>query len=170
MYVGPRTCADIARQWGISSGAGLVSLVDENKPKLASAPASQFGGGQHALGDPKDRPTRFRGRGLVAQEKSMPALLRWRRLPSQRAKIGQASDGTTAWEQGVTYEDAMANAARAFVGLAYAKKGLGAARDLVKANWLSRKADLTELIRFGNPKLVLKSTLVKKGMEPPVAR
>ncbi|EGF97802.1 uncharacterized protein MELLADRAFT_27059, partial [Melampsora larici-populina 98AG31] len=126
MYVGPRTCADVSRIWGVCSAAGLSNLTIENKPR--------------------------------------PGLLRWRRAETA---LGQKASG---FKQGVLYEDAMASVSRAFVGLVYTLSGMKATREFVAANWLSRKAQVGDLLKFTNPFIVLKYTLAKYDREPPVAR
>lgn len=161
MYVGPRTCADVSRIWGVCSAAGLSNLTIENKPRLENS----FAGGAFDIdGLPKNKGLSHKQNGHKGEERSQPGLLRWRRAETA---LGQKPSG---FEQGVLYEDAMASVSRAFVGLVYTLSGMKATREFVAANWLSRKAQVGDLLKFTNPFIVLKYTLAKYGREPPVAR
>lgn len=162
MYVGPRTCADVSRLWGVSSGSGLSNLSIEQKPKLERV--GRFAGGVFDLdGNPKTG-LGHKQDGSSGEERAQPGLLRWRR--AERA----LEEKPSAFKQGVLYEDAMASVSRALVGLVYTSSGMEATREFVKANWLSRKADVGQLLKFTNPFVVLKYTLAKYNREAPVAR
>lgn len=168
MYVGPRTCADVARLWGVSSGTGLSNLTIEGKPKIESA--GVYAGGILDLdGKPKNKGLKHKQDGSKGEEVSHPGLLRWRRADAF-AKDKEIGLRASAFKQGVLYEDAMASVSRAFVGMVYSLHGMKAARQFVRANWFSRKAQVGDLLKFTNPFLVLKYTLAKYHREPPVAR
>ncbi|KAG0150643.1 hypothetical protein CROQUDRAFT_713353 [Cronartium quercuum f. sp. fusiforme G11] len=160
MFVGPRTCADISRLWGVSSGIGLSNLTIEQKPKINST-NKKFAGGLFDL-DGKLKNKKQSGQNKF-EEKSEPGLLRWRRLNEQESS-------SLAFNQGILYEDAMASVSRALVGLVYNHSGIGPTREFVRTNWFSRKAQVGDLLKFTNPFLVLKYTLAKYNREPPVAR
>ncbi|KAI8456489.1 hypothetical protein BY996DRAFT_6412342 [Phakopsora pachyrhizi] len=168
MYVGPRTCADVSRLWGVSSGTGLSNLTIENRPKIESA--GLFAGGIFDIdGKPKNKGLKHKKDGSTGEEVASPGLLRWRRaeMIEKDKEIGHRA---SAFKQGILYEDAMASVSRAFVGLVYSLYGMKSAREFVRANWLSRKAQVGDLLKFTNPFLVLKYTLAKYNREPPVAR
>ncbi|KAA1101350.1 hypothetical protein PGT21_017432 [Puccinia graminis f. sp. tritici] len=168
MYVGPRTCADVARLWGVSSGTGLSNLTIEGKPKIESA--GVYAGGIFDLdGKPKNKGQKHKQDGSKGEEVAQPGLLRWRRADGfeKDKEIGMRA---SAFKQGVLYEDAMASVSRAFVGMVYSLHGMKAARQFVRANWFSRRAQVGDLLKFTNPFLVLKYTLAKYNREPPVAR
>ncbi|OAV97224.1 hypothetical protein PTTG_05366 [Puccinia triticina 1-1 BBBD Race 1] len=168
MYVGPRTCADVARLWGVSSGTGLSNLTVEGKPKIESA--GVYAGGIFDLdGKPKNKGQKHKQDGSKGEEVSHPGLLRWRRADAF-AKDKEIGLRASAFKQGVLYEDAMASVSRAFVGMVYSLHGMKAARQFVRANWFSRRAQVGDLLKFTNPFLVLKYTLAKYHREPPVAR
>jgi len=168
MYVGPRTCADVARLWGVSSGTGLSNLTIETKPKIESA--GVFAGGIFDLdGKPKNKGQKHKQDGSKGEEVSHPGLLRWRRADAYE-KDQEIGMRASAFKQGVLYEDAMASVSRAFVGMVYALHGMKAARQFVRANWFSRRAQVGDLLKFTNPFWVLKYTLAKYHREPPVAR
>lgn len=168
MYVGPRTCADVARLWGVSSGAGLSNLTIDNKSKIENT--GVYAGGIFDIdGRPKNKGLKPKQDGSKGEEVSYPGLLRWRRADAfdKDKEIGST---VSAFKQGVLYEDAMASVSRAFVGLVYSLHGMEASRQFVRANWFSRKAQVADLLKFTNPFLILKYTLAKYHREPPVAR
>ncbi|KAH9464361.1 hypothetical protein MJO28_001965 [Puccinia striiformis f. sp. tritici] len=168
MYVGPRTCADVARLWGVSSGTGLSNLTIEGKPKIESA--GVYAGGIFDLdGKPKNKGQKHKQDGSKGEEVSHPGLLRWRRAEGF-AKDQEIGSRASAFKQGILYEDAMASVSRAFVGMVYSLHGMKAARQFVRANWFSRRAQVGDLLKFTNPFLVLKYTMAKYHREPPVAR
>ncbi|MBW0513454.1 hypothetical protein O181_053169 [Austropuccinia psidii MF-1] len=168
MYVGPRTCADVSRLWGVSSGAGLSNLTIEGKPKIQAA--GLFAGGAFDLdGKPKNKGLKHKQDGSTGEEVANPGLLRWRRADAieNDKEVGHRA---SAFKQGVLYEDAMASVSRSFVGMVYSLYGMKLTREFVRANWFNRKAQVADLLKFTNPFLILKYTLAKYNREPPVAR
>jgi large subunit ribosomal protein L44 len=120
-------------------------------------------------GKPKNKGQKHKQDGSKGEEVAQPGLLRWRRADGFE-KDKEIGSRASAFKQGVLYEDAMASVSRAFVGMVYSLHGMKAARQFVRANWFSRRAQVGDLLKFTNPFLVLKYTLAKYNREPPVAR
>jgi large subunit ribosomal protein L44 len=65
---------------------------------------------------------------------------------------------------------AIGEAVRALVGLVYERQGLPAATALVKRHFASRSLDFDGLVKLLDPLRALRETVVRFGLERPVAR
>ncbi|KAL7423802.1 54S ribosomal protein L3 mitochondrial [Cryptotrichosporon argae] len=86
--------------------------------------------------------------------------VRWRRVRPPRDEDRAPRETGRSTTAG-TWEEGVASATRALVGLVYQEKGLPAARDFAHAHFLSRHLDLAALLRIRNPKHVLSHVIAK---------
>lgn len=128
-YVGTKACLSVARELGL----GTQNRIDEN----------------------------FNG-----------VTVRWRRSAREgeteveTTPVARRFEPFTGGEKGHrrhekkgNFEDVVAAAVKAFVGLIYREQGIHAARDFAHGHFLSRHLDMTTLFKFKNPKHVLSSVV-----------
>merc|ERR1711939_1178993 len=162
LYVGPRTCADIAtRQWGVTSGqASRQAFLPSHTGPSPIAPSHKPG-----------QPLRGAGEG----NRAGAGLLRWGRSEASKARetleafsdrqgagaagaAASASSGSSSNPADnnrtpLPLEEALASVTRAVVGLVFQEHGFAAARTFVHDTFL------TSLLKFTNPKYTLSATL-----------
>lgn len=106
MFVGPHTASDVARTWGVLPGRASF-LASE----AGDAPTSQKSNSGH-----RERKSSVRGQG--EGWRAGTGVLRWSRnqVPSSK------ESGLEVWQNGSTFQDAMACVAKAFVGAIHQEK------------------------------------------------
>jgi large subunit ribosomal protein L44 len=94
----------------------------------------------------------------VARSLGATPLVRWRRT------------SPTLSSPGVLLDDALASIPRALVAILYHQGSIDAARAFFDKFFMSRELDIRSLIKFRDPKLVLKDTVAYFKRERPVSR
>lgn len=108
MFVGPHTSADVARTWGVLPGRA-ASLSQQQQQQQSTANSVR-----------KYRASSVRGQGEAW--KGATGVLRWARTSSDSIVKGSKDSGLESWQNGSSFQDAMACVAKAFVGAVFQEK------------------------------------------------
>ncbi|KAL5361776.1 ribonuclease III domain-containing protein [Aspergillus floccosus] len=156
-YVGPKTLAAMAREWGVEMAAVPGGEVD---PGLLQF--QRIAPGTDLNSEPVSNPTRPND-----DRKS------WRVSMTSRVvydnEFGEPSQ-SRAPTQGVTAEQASATFVRAVMGSIYLHAGRPAAKRFFEQHFLSRHLNISELFNFSQPARDLSRLCARENFEPPVAK
>lgn len=144
MFVGPHTAADVARTWGVLPGK---ASFQPTQPSSESAATSK--------GCVRERKSSVRGQG--EGWRAGTGVLRWSRQP-----VSEKDTGLELWQNGSSFQDAMASVAKAFVGAVHQEM----VRGLPGRSTLSISADVFSCFSPGPgccPRLCARPLLVETG-------
>lgn len=107
MFVGPHTSADVARTWGVLPGRAVSQSQQQQQ-----LPTGR-----------RYRANSVRGQGEAW--KGATGVLRWARTHSDSVVKGSKDSGLESWQNGSSFQDAMACVAKAFVGAVFQERVRG---------------------------------------------
>lgn len=167
-YVGPKTLAAMAREWGVEHAAAPGGEVDPGLLQYKRVPPeTEMEEEEPVTGITRNREQR-----------------KWRTSVSSRVvhgnefgelvkdpKLQQKEEAaSSAPPQGVTTEEAGSKFVRAVLGSIYLHAGRPAAKRFFEQHILSRQLNLAELFTFMQPARDLSRLCARESFEPPVAR
>ena len=86
----------------------------------------------------------------IAREWGAQSVLRWQRNDGQKLYL---------------HEDAMASISKSIIGLVLKYKGIGSALEFAKTFFISRKLDISSMLKFDNPVVIISHTAKKFGFD-----
>lgn len=163
-FVGPKTLAAIAREWGIEFAAAPGGEVDPGLLQFRRV----IPGADAKESDSEDGFKLRRGmasRIFYDNEfgEAVGKLFDPQKLSSTDIPDPESVKGATA-------EDASAMFVRAVMGAIYLHAGRPAAKRFFREHFLSRHLDISKMFNFTNPTRDLSKLCKREGFEPPVAR
>lgn len=159
-YVGPKTLAAMAKEWGV---------------ELAALPGGEVDPGflQFQRVDPG---TDVDANSDLQSARPYAAQKNWRKTVTSKIfyddEFGDQIKGavTTGAGSGVTAELASATFVRAVMGAIYLHAGRPAAKRFFEQHFLSRHLNISELFNFSQPARDLARLCARENFEPPVAK
>jgi len=163
-FVGPKTLAAIAREWGVEFAAAPGPEVDPGllqfKRIIPGTDTEEY--------RPKDEFKMKRGMAskiFYDNEFGEPV---GKLFDASKLACTDIPDPKTV--EGVTAEDASAAFVRALIGAIYLHAGRPAANRFFREHFLSRHLDISKMFNFINPTRDLSKLCRREGFEPPVAK
>ncbi|KAJ5247492.1 hypothetical protein N7468_002475 [Penicillium chermesinum] len=157
-YVGPKTLASVAREWGVEHASAPGGEVD---PGLLQFQRLEPGA------DVEDTANIKSARPYASEQK-------WRKTVTSKIfyddAFGEATKGSTSASQGVPAEQASATFVRAVLGAIYLHAGRQAAKRFYEQHILSRRLNISELFNFSQPARDLARLCARESFEKPVAK
>ncbi|KXG49043.1 Double-stranded RNA-binding [Penicillium griseofulvum] len=157
-YVGPKTLAAMAREWGVDLAALPGGEVDPGLLQFQRVdPGAEIPSG----------PTHPTARPYEAQKN-------WRKTVTSKIfyddEFGDPLKGPKPSAAGVTTEQASAEFVRAVMGAIYLHAGRAAAKRFFEQHFLSRHLNISELFNFQAPARDLTRLCARESFERPVAK
>ena len=159
-YIGSKSLASIAREWGTEAAAAPGNEVDPGYLQFQRLPPDV---------DPDLHSD-------ITRQQPNPEEPRWKRGVSSRIlyddqfgdiRTKQAQEAGT---KGVTLEHASNAFVRAVMGAVYLHGGRKAAKHFFQEHFMSRQLDINKLFDFRQPTRDLSRLCAREGFESPVAR
>ncbi|KAJ5578246.1 uncharacterized protein N7459_007210 [Penicillium hispanicum] len=156
-YVGPKTLAAMAREWGVELATLPGGEVDPGLLQFQRiAPGTNVGDDQNSITT----------RQYSSQKK-------WRKTVTSKIfydnEFGDLSIGSTAGKA-VTTEVASATFVRAVMGAIYLHAGRTVAKRFFERHFLSRHLDISSLFNYAQPARDLARLCARENFEKPVAK
>lgn len=168
-YVGPKTLAAMAREWGVEHAAAPGGEVDPGLLQYKRVPPmTEVEEEEPVTGITRDRAQRkwrksISSRVVYGNEFGEP--IKDSKLQEQEAAAAAAPP-----PQGITTEEASSKFVRAVMGSIYLHAGRPAAKRFFEQHILSRQLNLAELFTFTQPARDLSRLCARESFERPVAR
>lgn len=167
-YIGPKTLASMATEWGVELAAAPGGEVD---PGLLQFKRVQPGSHENPERTPTLRPVSSKWRKSSGASRVIYDDV-FGEAQSQFEHPSKVSATLPSPEslKGVTAEKASATFVQALMGSIYLHAGRPAAKRFFKEHFLSRHLDISRLFSFVQPALDLSRLCAREGFEPPVAK
>ncbi|KAA8651840.1 hypothetical protein EYZ11_004359 [Aspergillus tanneri] len=160
-YVGPKTLAAMAREWGVEMAAVPGGEVDPGFLQFKRVlPGTDLNAGPVSG---TARPNEHR----ASWRKSVSSRIVYDNEFGDPSKVVPEETSNT---QGVTAEQASATFVRAVMGSIYLHAGRPAAKRFFEQHFLSRHLSISELFSFSQPARDLSRLCARENFEPPVAK
>lgn len=157
-YVGPKTLAAVAREWGVEHASLPGGEVDPGYLQF-----QRIEPGSEVVTPPNPR-----------QARPYATAKNWRKTITSSIfyddEFGDLIKGTGKSGEGVTAELASATFVRAVVGAIYLHAGRQAAKRFFEQHFLSRHLNISELFNFSAPARDLARLCARENFEMPVAK
>ncbi|BCS09665.1 hypothetical protein AtubIFM55763_002855 [Aspergillus tubingensis] len=167
-YVGPKTLAAMAREWGVESAAAPGGEVDPGYLQFNRVLPGVDVHSKPVTGTarPHEDQTHWRKSitSSVVYDNEFGDPVKGPKDPSEQSK--QDAQNT----QGVTAEQANATFVRAVMGAIYLHAGRPAAKRFFEQHFLSRHLNISDLFNFSQPARDLARLCARENFEQPVAR
>ena len=179
-YVGPRTLAQITKEWGVELVAEPGGEVDPGYLQCKRHDSMLLGRTSPASDeDPAATVQKWQPK-IVGINRPNPEQQTWRRgvssmtvyddefgdlVPARPSRTSRAKGEVTT-----TVEDACARFVQAIMGAVYLHRGKQAAKMFFKEHILSRHLDVGSMFDFKQPTRDLSRLCAREGFESPVAR
>ncbi|PLB43586.1 60S ribosomal protein L3 [Aspergillus steynii IBT 23096] len=160
-YVGPKTLAAMAREWGVEMAAVPGGEVDPGLLQFKRVLPGTDLDAEPITGT--QRPNEHR----KSWRKSVTSRVVYDNEFGDPAKMSGEEALNT---QGVTAEQASATFVRAVMGSIYLHAGRPAAKRFFEQHFLSRHLNISELFNFSQPARDLSRLCARENFEPPVAK
>ncbi|KAE8355012.1 ribonuclease III domain-containing protein [Aspergillus coremiiformis] len=168
-YVGPKTLAAMAKEWGVEMAVVPGGEVDPGLLQFKRVlPGTDLDAEPvTGTGRPNEHRTSWR--------KSMTSRIIYDNEFGDPVKVsaGASAPATVPGSQntqGVTAEQASATFVRAVMGAIYLHAGRPAAKRFFEQHFLSRHLNISDLFNFSQPARDLSRLCAREGFEPPVAK
>ncbi|KAB8232642.1 hypothetical protein ETB97_006525 [Aspergillus alliaceus] len=166
-YVGPKTLAAMAKEWGVEMAAVPGGEVDPGLlqfkrvlpgTKLEEEPVKPVTG--------TERPNEHR----TTWRRSMTSRIVYDNEFGDPVKTADWTVPGSEHTKGVTAEQANATFVRAVMGAIYLHAGRPAAKRFFEQHFLSRHLNISDLFNFSQPARDLSRLCARENFEPPVAK
>ncbi|KAJ5904247.1 hypothetical protein N7504_006630 [Penicillium tannophilum] len=158
-YVGPKTLAAMAKEWGVDLAAAPGGEVD---PGYLQFRRVDPGTDVNAATDDVKTPRPYAN------------AAKWRKTVTSKIfyddEFGDPIKGASAPGEGVTAEQASATFVRALMGSVYLHAGRPAAKRFFEQHILSRSLNISDLFNFSQPARDLARLCARENFEKPVAK
>ncbi|KAF7597647.1 hypothetical protein BBP40_000125 [Aspergillus hancockii] len=161
-YVGPKTLAAMAKEWGVEMAAVPGGEVDPGLLQFKRVLPGTDVNAESVTGT--ERPNEHR----TSWRKSMTSRIVYDNEFGDPVKAPSVPESQIT--QGVTAEHASAAFVRAVMGSIYLHAGRPAAKRFFEQHFLSRHLNISDLFNFSQPARDLSRLCARENFEPPVAK